>query len=177
VVARGSSAVGAIAIFFAGSACGGDVRVPGDDGAGGSASPADGGSGGEGAGEPAFTVPPGQTFSQTSCTETGPRLFIEIWPTAVDECVPDPSVIDVLVIGIEGWDFTSGSWPLGEKTPHGTAFANDGGGLGKPSVGSVTLAPFGDVPGVLSWEVDGASGTTDLSLCHQALEAPCASAD
>lgn len=156
-------------------ACDPSVRAPGEGGGVSDGGSAEAGGAGEGAGGggAGFSVWPGQVFSETTCQEEGPLLFIEIWPTAADECVADPSVIDLIVIGIQGWDFSSGIFVLGEKTPHGTASAIDG-GLGIPPVGSITLAPFDEIPGVLLWDVDGETGSTDLSLCHHPLPEPCA---
>ena len=42
--------------------------------------------------EPSEMVPPGQTYSQTSCVEGGLQLFVEIWPDAVSACAPPPDV-------------------------------------------------------------------------------------
>jgi hypothetical protein len=172
---------GAVVLGFV-IACGGDVRVT--DGGGsaggagaGNAAGGDGGGGAIGGSSAGLSVWPGQTYSNINCIDGESQLFIEIWPDteAEVECVPSPEIdaAQVLVIGIEDWDFSAGVFPLDEETPHGTARAASG---ASPdfATGTLTIEPFVDVPGVISWDFDAASGSTDLSLCYRPPSEPCA---
>lgn len=166
-----------LVLSLAVSACGANVRVTDDDGAGG-ADVADPLAGAGVGGDSGFSVWPGQTFSTINCSEDGAELFVEIWPdnAATDACLPaaniDPS--QVLVIVIDSWDLTPGLFAMEWTTEHGTAHAAYASGPENAS-GSITLEPFADTPGIISWDLDFAEGSTDLSLCFVPPTEPCAS--
>ncbi|WP_437547463.1 hypothetical protein WME97_45955 [Sorangium sp. So ce367] len=140
----------------------------GSGGSGGSGSNSSGAGAAQGAGPgdagPSWTVPPGQTFSYTSCEESGLLLFVEIWPDAGSVCVPTPEVQDVLVVGIAGWDGQPGTFIVGVETPQGTARAV----FGIDEVeGKITVEPFVGSPSGFSWDLSIGSGSTDLAACGE----------
>ncbi|XYI03660.1 hypothetical protein ACMHYB_29400 [Sorangium sp. So ce1128] len=140
----------------------------GSGGSGGSGSNSSGAGAAQDAGPgdagPSWTVPPGQTFSETSCEEGGLLLFVEIWPDAGSACVPTPDVEDVLVMGIEGWDGQPGTFIVGVETPQGTAHAVFDLGIDEV-YGKITVEPFVGTPSGLSWDLSVGSGSTDLAVC------------
>jgi hypothetical protein len=157
--------------------CGGSVAVLPDEGGGmggqGGTAPGGGGAGGDGS--PALTHPPAQTYSDVTCKKDGMRLFVEIWPDAESQCVPTPDVVvgSILVMGIQGWDGTPGAYGVGEETLHGVALAAAVPGP-ETIEGTITIAPFGATPSVLSWDLSVGSGSTDLALCGHFELFPCA---
>lgn len=199
MVTIGSSTLGALLLVLAVSGCGGDVRITdGDDAEGGNAqdggasqgpgsaqggsnaqgtSNAQGGSsaqGGSGTGGATPTVWSGQTYSTMNCNEVV-QLYVEIWPdnATSEACLPAASIdpAQVLVIEINDWDRDPGTFPLDVGTAHGVASAGLAGAEG--ANGSITVEPYGDVPGVISWDLDVGKGSTDLSLCFQPPEEAC----
>jgi hypothetical protein len=160
------------------AACGADVRVTDGDASGGAANV--GGDGGDGANAPSFSVWPGQTFSTVNCLDDGPQLFIEIWPAPAnaEACVASPAIDpgQVLVIAIDKWDYSPGLFAMQSGMLHGTAHAAYAGSP-EHAAGSITLEPFTEVPGIISWDLDFAQGNTDLSLCFRPPEVPCPAPD
>lgn len=155
--------------------CGGSViTVPeagsseGSGGSGGSGSNSSGAGAAQDAGPGdaglSWTVPPGQTYSHTSCEEGGLQLFVEIWPDAGSACVPTPDVEDVLVMAIEGWDGQPGTFIVGAEMPQGTAHASFDLGIDEV-YGKITVEPFVGTPSGLSWDLSVGSGSTDLAVC------------
>ncbi|WP_437964340.1 hypothetical protein WMF04_32090 [Sorangium sp. So ce260] len=140
----------------------------GSGGSGGSGSNSSGAGASQDAGPgdagPSWTVPPGQTFSETICKEDGLLLFVEIWPDAGSACVPTPYVQGVLVMGIGGWDGKPGTFIVGVETPQGTARALFESGIDKVE-GKITVEPFVGTPSGFSWDLSVGSGSTDLSTC------------
>ncbi|XXX72346.1 hypothetical protein WMF30_32330 [Sorangium sp. So ce134] len=138
----------------------------GSGGSGGSGSSSSGAGAAQDAGPgdagPSWMVPPGQTFSRTSCEEGGLQLFVEIWPDAVSACAPPPDVQDILVMGIGGWDGRPGTFIVGVEMPQGTARALFG--INEVE-GKITVEPFVGTPSGLSWDLSVGSGSTDLTAC------------
>ncbi|XXY50947.1 hypothetical protein WME91_07355 [Sorangium sp. So ce269] len=140
----------------------------GSGGSGGSGSDSSGAGAAQDAGPgdagPSWTVPPGQTFSETSCEEGGLQLFVEIWPDAGPACVPTPDVEGVLLMVIGGWNGRPGTFIVGVEMPQGTARAGFETGLDKVE-GKITVEPFVGTPSGISWDLSVGSGSTDLAAC------------
>jgi hypothetical protein len=120
----------------------------------------------------AFTVPGAQSAPFVRCEDDGMTFFVEIWPVAISACVPPAEVHhDLLLVGIQRWDGSAGTFELGEETPRGRA----SGGTGLDELrGAITIEPFDDVPRVLAWDLDGAGeGRLDLSVCGRFERYPC----
>jgi hypothetical protein len=157
-------------------ACGATVIEQPADGGGGQ-STGDGGSadggGPDGGGGSAWTVWPGQTYSHTHCDDWNQLLLlVEIWPEAEIECVLPAHVADALVLVIEAWDGSAGTFTVGEPTVHGAAHATQ---FPAPKVvtGTITIEPYADTPRGIAWDLDVGAGRTDLGPCGRFDELSC----
>jgi hypothetical protein len=123
---------------------------------------------------PAWTVPPDRTYSHIACgdEEDEPLLFIEIWP-AGENCIAQPTVEDVLVLGILNWDGEPGTFVLGVETPHGTAQAGMSGLSLERTTGTITVEPYVGTPSAIAWDLSIGAGRTDLSVCGHFDDFPC----
>jgi hypothetical protein len=157
-----------------------DEGGSGDAGGGGAAVSNSGGSGAGTAGGggsppvepgPEWTVPPGHTYSSVSC-DGQVELFVEIWQTARADCVPASDVAGILVLGVQNWDMSPGTFVIGQATEQGEAMAADLSGPDEVT-GTLTIEPFEDEPTWFSWDLSVGSGTTDLSLCGHFDAFPC----
>jgi hypothetical protein len=156
------------------------VELDGSDGAGGSVGIGDpssttssaGDAGGAGS---VATHPPGRTYSSVYCHDDGVQLFVEIWPeTAVfADCMAEAGIGDVLVLGILSWDGQPGTFVVGQETPAGTAGAGWTSYPIEAGQGTITVEPFTDTPGWISWDLDTHAGRTDLSVCGHFPQFPC----
>ena len=154
------------------SACGSSHAPSGD--AGGRRDAGDRLEDGGGAPDAGFTVPAGQSFSQVRCDERGTTFYAEIWPT-VDgaECAPPPDISEeLLILGIDGWDGSAGTFIMGESSPRGTARGGTGASA-EPVTGTITIEPFPATPEVLSWDLSVGSGRVDLRTCGRFEMFPC----
>lgn len=127
-----------------------------------------------------FTYSADETHVELSCAETGPRVWIEIYPGELNgECLPEPDVdLDTLaLIVLEPWDGASGTYEVGPDGPGrasvGLPAADD------PPIGTLVLevsAPWTLASATIeltSSTIDFA-GTADLSECGPAEPAdPC----
>jgi hypothetical protein len=121
-----------------------------------------------------LTVPPESLWAQVTCEDGGTaRLFVEVYPDGVvSECVPEASITDLIVLGIDGWDGLAGSFVLGEPSPRGRA----GLGVGissDPPTGTLTVEPFDERPHFVSWDSSAGEGRVDLGLCGRIERLPC----
>lgn len=122
---------------------------------------------------PSWTVPPGQTYSHVSC-EGQVELFVEIWQEARSECVPSSDVAGILVLAVQGWDMSPGTFVIGEPTAQGEALAAFPSSGTEEVTGTLTIHPFEGAPAGFAWDLSVGSGTTDLSVCGNFDSFPCA---
>jgi hypothetical protein len=169
-----------VAALMLTSACNSTVIVQAEGG---------GGSGGDGSSGPStgsgdtssssssspWTVPPDRGYSSVICGDEPyePMLFVEIWPVGAG-CLAPPDLWDgIILLGIQKWDGSPGTFTVDVETPHGVAIAGLSDLSDEVITGTITVEPFEGAPSAISWDLSIGAGRTDLSVCGHFENFPC----